>query len=89
MVSVAFKKVALEIIRRPVTAGRTERTGETHALYCYWDQNGRSYKTTMCCNRENYYDKLRALVDKAHAAAISKGADDTEVVVDASIFTSI
>ena len=71
--------VVVSLIRRKVTPGRKERTGDTHCLYAYWEQNGLAYKNTICCNRENYVSQMKALVVRVHNAAVAKGASDISI----------
>lgn len=71
--------VVLNILIRNANQGRKEQTGDTHILYCYWEQNQKAYKTTVGCNCENYYAQLISLVELASSSALNKGATNVEV----------
>lgn len=71
--------VVLDLMMRRANPGRTERTGETHVLYCFWEQNGNKYKTTIGCNKHNHYGRLHSLVERANSSALDKGAATVEV----------
>ena len=66
--------VNLDIIIRSATIGRSERTGETHIAYCFWDMNGNYYKRTIGFNDLNKENRISQLIDEVSASAISKGA---------------
>lgn len=80
--------IIVTLIRRKVSPGRKERTGDTHCLYAYWEQNGLAYKNTICCNRETYVSQMTALVTRVHAAAVKKGASDISLSFNPDILVS-